>query len=316
MTTTSKNTFRPALEVLEDRLTPTVTWHGGPVMTHVVAENLYLGTDWYSHAGGRQMAQYLQGFTSTIVNSPYTDVLGWDGYGVGRGTALAGSYLNYNVPKYVFLTDTQIRACIQDSIHRGWAAQPYSNCLYVVFVEPGVAVMGSDGSTSVPGPNKFGGYHSYFVGTNAYGARATLPYAVIPYPAGINGNPQMYGYKNQADQLTDAASHEIAEAITDPTLRGWYDDRSGVGGEIGDLTVRYHQYLGNYYVQLVANRQGNPVGVANGPHYFVGPYGVVKYGAQALPTPAGQSIAALTAVFENLGSHHHKTGFAGDELAS
>lgn len=98
MTAASGNSFRPSMELLEDRLTPAVTFHGGAVLTNVVAENLYLGHDWYA-SGNYQMAQYLQGFTSTLVNSSYVDNLTRAGYGVGRGSTWAGSILNYNINK-------------------------------------------------------------------------------------------------------------------------------------------------------------------------------------------------------------------------
>src|SRR5262245_9689991 len=139
MQTTSDNSFRPTLEMLEDRLTPAVTYHGGAVLTHVAAENLYLGHDWYQ-TGNYQMARYLQGFTSTLVNSNYMDALTRAGYGVGRGTTWAGSILNYNIDKRFCVPDWQIQACIQQAINGRVAAQPGGNSLYVVFVEPGVAV--------------------------------------------------------------------------------------------------------------------------------------------------------------------------------
>src|SRR5712691_8051025 len=47
-----KKTARPPgavrleLEALEDRRTPTITYHGGSLMPHVEAQALYLGSDW------------------------------------------------------------------------------------------------------------------------------------------------------------------------------------------------------------------------------------------------------------------------------
>ncbi len=145
MATPFKNSFRPSLEMLENRLVPTVTYHGGTVLTHVEAENLYLGSMWNT-AGGMGMARSLEGFTSTIVNSRYMDLLTWAGYGVGRGTAYAGRVLNYNLGSYI--TDSQIEWSVQQAIRSGTVMQPGFDNVYVVFVQPGVDVVASDGSSS------------------------------------------------------------------------------------------------------------------------------------------------------------------------
>src|SRR5262249_32050373 len=67
-------------------------------------------------------------------------------------------------------------------------------------------------------------------------------YAVIPYPGGTN--PQAGGL-TAFQSLTDTASHELAEAVTDPYVdafgrpSGWGDytfDRSSIDeGEIADI---------------------------------------------------------------------------------
>jgi hypothetical protein len=299
MTNKSRNSFRPTVEMLEDRLTPAVTWHGGSVLTHVVAENLYLGHDWYQ-AGGIQTARYLQGFTSTLVNSNYMDDLTRAGYGVGRGSTWAGSILNYTINKQFCLADWQIQACIQQSIYNRVAAQPGGNSLYVVFVEPGVAVQDGSGATSMPGGG-FLGYHSFFLGRNIYGQQVYIPYAVIPCPGGVNGAPQMYGYPNAAAELTDVASHEIAESVTDPHLNGWYDDRLG---EVGDITVSFHQYLNGYYVQLISNRADQAMIVSSGPYYYDSSTGVIQVGSYDAQPARAHDLSATFAARTTKSAHH------------
>lgn len=308
MATASKNSFRPSVEMLEDRLVPTITYHGGALLPHVQAENLYLGSKW-NQSGGIQSAKYLQGFTSTLVNSSYMDALTRAGYGVGRGSTWAGSILNYNLNQWV--TDGQIRYGIQQAINNGHAAQPGSNSLYVVFVQPGTAVQAADGETSV---RDFAGYHSFFVGRDAAGHQRYIVYAVIAYPGGINGAPQKYGYSNEAAQLTDVASHEIAEAVTDPLSNGWYDNRWGLGGEIGDITNSYHQYFGGYYVQLVANQQDAPMRVSSGTVYYRGQPMAgssldAKPATTPLSAPSPSAPAALDHLFSRLREHWFDEGF-------
>ena len=44
----SRFCFRPVLECLDDRLVPTVTYHGGALLPHVEVQGMYLGSDWYN----------------------------------------------------------------------------------------------------------------------------------------------------------------------------------------------------------------------------------------------------------------------------
>src|SRR5262249_42561926 len=123
--------------------------------------------------------------------------------------------------------------------------QPSSNTLYVVFVEPGVVVDLGNGQTSA---NTFLAYHSSFT-SNGNAVR----YAVIPYH-GTGGNAQAPWLTSAADSLTVSASHEIAEAITDPDGTTWFD-RSG--NEVADIVNGSTVYLAGYAVQREAAIPGS-----------------------------------------------------------
>jgi hypothetical protein len=120
-------------------------------------------------------------------------------------------------------------------LSRGLVQPPDANRLYVIFVEPGVAVMDSRGATS-DRPGGFLGYHGAFTGFDAYGYAHAIRYAVITYPGAGTNNFFVPGL-NAFDTMTKVASHEIAEAVTDPDVNyarlGWYDDQRG---EISDIT--------------------------------------------------------------------------------
>jgi hypothetical protein len=103
--------------------------------------------------------------------------------------------------------------------------------LYVIFTAPGTVICTSDGCSD----KDFCGYHS---------ATGTYIYAVIPNQ--VSGctvpEPEPYaallGTPGGAlvDSTVSILSHEMMEAITNPTGRGWYDRSWGnQGGEIGDL---------------------------------------------------------------------------------
>src|SRR5207248_6537211 len=89
--------------------------------------------------------------------------------------------------------------------------------------------------------HNFFGYHSFFP------SRLVNPvyYAVIAHPS---GNGVFYSL-NEFQTLTKTASHELAEAVTDPGVGGWYDGRNGE--EIGDLAngPRDIGLLSGYVVQ-------------------------------------------------------------------
>src|SRR5262249_39609976 len=145
----------------------------------------------------------------------YFDALTQAGYGVGRGTATAGATLPVSVNKSYYLTDAQIQQDLQSAISSGKVQPPDPNRLYVVYVEPGVAVKAADGSTSI---RNFLGYHGAFAGKDASGRPVDVRYAVMPYPGGYNPTAASQGFASNFAALTAVSSHEIAESATDPDV--------------------------------------------------------------------------------------------------
>ncbi len=229
-----------------------VTYHGGPGLSNVKVQNLYLGSSWNTQ-GGRDWTAKLDKFTGYLVQSPFMDALKNAGYGVGRGQAFQGKILPYNLNPKEWLKDAAIRNAIQNAINQG-AMQPETNVLYVVYVEGGIGVIGADGGNST---KDFLGYHSYFIGKDAAGRKAYIPYAVVPLPVAPNITSK--GFPSDFAEVTSVTSHELAEAVTDPLLNGWFDGKQ----EVGDLAVGNYQYLNGYYVQLIANKQDKPMPLTN-----------------------------------------------------
>jgi hypothetical protein len=269
----TKSTVKLAVMRMEDRLTPTVGYYGGGVLPNVEVQNLYLGSDW-NQSANMATASKLDGYTSYLVGSPFMSTLYYAGYKVSTGTASPGRILNYNINKGQYLFDSNapsgavnstIQGDIEWAIHYGGAAQPDANRLYVVYVEPGVAVSVA-GETS---QTNFLGYHGAF--RDYYNSSVVVHYAVIDYPGGYNPTSQSQYFPNDFGDLTAVASHEIAESATDPNItlgaKGWYDASKGSLGEIGDIAVRYHQYLNGYYVQLIANGNDQPMALTTGTVY-------------------------------------------------
>jgi hypothetical protein len=265
----NKATFKPNLETLEDRIVPAFTYGGGPLLTNVAVQGIYLGSDWSNTAAGNPnpaSTSYFDGYLKYMVSSPFMTMLHVDGYNVNKGTFAPGVIDPVSLTqrtRSVFLTDSQIQSDVQAEITANKVQQPGANSLYVVFVEDNVPVETTYGANSI---HNFSGYHSMFVGTNSSGQLENIYYAVIPTPGGSVGN--VYGVQTntvtQAQEMTIVGSHEVAEAATDPIPGlGWYDFTNI--GEVGDLTKGQYYFLHGYAMQRIAAKNDQamtPAGAA------------------------------------------------------
>jgi hypothetical protein len=242
---------RLKLEQLEQREVLSVTYNGGALLSNVEVQGLYYGSDWYNNSTYYSQTGYLEGFLNNIAHSSYMDMLNGDGYGVGRGSFDGGKISLANINKAYYLTDATLHGVLQSYINNGTLKSPDANRLYVIFVEDSVAV--SNGSTN--SQRDFLGYHGAFAGNDFYGRPADIHYAVITYPGGSVGNASV-SWLSAMDQMTEVASHEIAEAVTDPNVNykslGWYD--SALNGEVGDITNQQVTYLNGYAVQRISDK--------------------------------------------------------------
>jgi hypothetical protein len=193
-------------------------------------------------------------FLANTVEGPYMDMLYNAGYGVGRGTVTQGRIDEAALSQVI--SDGQIQNQLVSLINHGQVSAPNSERLYMVYVEPNVEVTNSSGNSV----NNFAGYHSSFNMTYG-GQTTTIHYAVIPTPGGTVKNASANPYLTTFNEMTLAASHELAEAVTDPNpMRGWVDPYNGE--EIGDLAAGYGVTLNGYEVQEVGNKFGQRIAPA------------------------------------------------------
>src|SRR5262249_45511185 len=151
----------------------------------------------------------LDAYLAYLTKSPYMSALTSAGYNVGTGSATAGKIDSTALKAGSTITDASIQSRLAADIRSGLLAAPDANRLYVVFVQPNVAVnLGGGQGTTTQG---ILGYHGAF-GLNGTAIR----YAVIAYPGGTVHNSSLG--TSALDQLTDVSSHEIAEAATDPDV--------------------------------------------------------------------------------------------------
>jgi hypothetical protein len=263
-----RRTVRLGLETLESRVVPTVTYHGGAVLQNVEVQGVYYGSDWSGNAAYSTQRGQLDGFLQFIVKSGYTSQMLNNAYGTGAGSFSSGYTNPATLDKTQYLTDSAIRNFLRAGIGNGWLQQPDANRLYVVFVEDNVAVQDDSFWDSARGRydnsvQDFLGYHGAFAGSNGQ----DIHYAVIAYPGGSihlsSGTVANAGlsWLSSFNDMTEVASHELAEAITDPNVNyktlGWYDDQ--LNGEVGDLCNAQMVYAAGYAVQRIVDRNDQPM---------------------------------------------------------
>jgi len=255
----SRPVSRLGLEELESRLVLSLAYHSGPLLVHPDVEILYYGSQWLTDPTLKQQANQINQFFQTLTDSAYMDML--NEYGVGRGSLLDSVVANVASPRSI--DDTQIQNIVIHDVGSGMLQFPDTDRVYFVFTPPGTEVTFTDSSgtlnTSDNEPNvpHFDGYHSAVSGTLRTPA---LYYAVIPYPGGVNTLESGFSI---FQQITATASHELAEAATDPdTINGWIDDSQiqTNGGEIADLANGQDGTVLGYDVAYVwSNALSSPI---------------------------------------------------------
>ena len=216
---------------------PQVLSQGGPVLAAPRVVPIFFTGDDTARA---QLADFLE----QLAGSPYWTAITTE-YGVGR-LAIAPSVVTADPPPQ---TDTDLRAWLVanlDGTHPGWPA-PDTSTIYTVFLPEG-AVLTQGGSKSC---TAFGGYHD----ETMTAAGAPLVYALVPRCKSTSAGP--------LDEVTEATSHELLEASTDPlpVSNPAYDRVDAAhfvwgrtpGAELGDMCeaapAAYQPLVGSYMVQ-------------------------------------------------------------------
>jgi hypothetical protein len=217
--------------------------HGGPVIGSVEVVPIYWGSAWATGTNATLTTQ-LDQFFDYITGSPLIDLLheySTKNTQINRGERLKSVHVSGSEPGDAtktgrLVTDAQIQSSLQAWIRNKTVPATTANTLYFIYLPPNVTVTAPFGQSC----KDFCGYHS---------STGNIYYAVIPYancagcvfPGAI------------LDTLTEVSSHELCEAITNPTGNAWYDPNpygtDKAGDEIGDICNRQTQRLGGYMIQ-------------------------------------------------------------------
>src|SRR2546430_6419178 len=192
-----------------------LSYHGGPVLANAEVFLIFWGHAWTSDPLQEQIVH----FFDFVLQSSLLDQLSEysvPGISIGRGKFNGALIVDAKMPSSV--DDSDIQNFLRSQINEGFVPGFGANSLYFVFTPSGVKVtLQGDASCQ-----QFCGYHNV---TNE-----GIVYAVDPYDdcAGCQFVPG-----DILGSTTVPASHELCEAITDPTFEGWFDDSTGQ--EIGDI---------------------------------------------------------------------------------
>jgi hypothetical protein len=195
----SKVTFVPAPHAPF----PLVTAHGGPVLSRIELVPVYFAND--------PLQAELESFNTWIVNSDYWKTIGAD-YGVLPGTRLPPVSIASLPPATT--SDAQIASWLDARIADGTVPKPSAQTLLALFY-PASTTVTSGASKSCSG---FAGLHESTAVSNAV-FTGKVPFVIIPRCSFSPGD--------ELEIATDVASHEYAEAATDPfstSAPAWYLD--------------------------------------------------------------------------------------------
>ena len=194
-----------------------LTYRGGPLLPKVRVVNLFWGPNW---KGSALSAYFNRFFRALFLDGRFmTNLAQYSTDSITIGDGLFGGADTDPQAPPATIQDADIRGEIQAQIAAGHLRKPDASTVYFVFPPPHTQVINAAGAVSA---RDFTGYHNFVPGSDGFA------YAVIPYETTMPG----------PEYMTLPASHELAEAVTDPepgdTTLGWYDNRNG---EVGDIPV-------------------------------------------------------------------------------
>ena len=219
---------------------PDFKYNGGPVLRCPQVYGAFWGPQW-SNPAHVTRSNHLVQYMKDLLASKYMNVLSQ--YGVGFGAGAAGSYVKTTfvsgAPSQ--LNEPGIHSIIQACINSGALPEPpatHSNICLMIFLDESIAVRDPGIGVAMcepSGDNAFG-YHFDFVTTAGH----EFYYAVIPALSDTcltetcgGGGCSLSLAQPQEQRITQVASHEFAEMVTDPKFtKGWFGPSSDENGDI------------------------------------------------------------------------------------
>ena len=227
-------------------------YYGGPVLAHPrVVAVFWGGVD-------SQTAAHAGDFYTALLGSPaFSWLAEYDTktQKIGAGSFAKAVRISPST-RSRNLTDAQVEKELAAQIRKHALPASDADTVYMIHFAPGIRIdLEGAGSCESGG---FCGYHNAF---KSGGKR--IAYAVLPDMGQGSGCDLGCGSGTAFDRVTSVASHELAEATTDPEVGlasglaaplAWYDPN---GGEIGDLCAGETGRVRGYTVQKEWSNSAN-----------------------------------------------------------
>ena len=233
-----------------------ITYHGGPLLGVVGGNPVTAYYIWYGNWSGNTAVTILTDFIQNIAPSPYFNIntTYYNGSNVHVSNSVTfGGSTNTNTSVYgTSLTDAEIQSIVRDALVSG--RLPYDTS-GIYFVLTSADVTASSGfCTQYCGWHTYGTINGFNIKYSFVGNPDRCPSACEAQTTGPNGNAG-------ADGMASIIAHELEEAVTDPNLNAWYDNRGAENADkcawtFGSLSTagngsKYNMTLGsrNYLIQ-------------------------------------------------------------------
>jgi hypothetical protein len=246
---------RPAVELLEDRLTPTVFFqpqlgaespvpgHNGPTLSNTPVHLIFEGSYWENPTGITE-GDVIQSVSNILTSSylSYTTQYGTNGHAY-----LVDIQLDTSLPlTNGAFAESDLRTVAAKHVNNNVTFASLFNLsardLYLVITAPGV----TDGTNP-----DFGGYHDELTHLVPIGFGAGVPEEVPFGHVGISsGNRQ-----DQLDSFSQTFGHELVESMTDPYIRThdanrFYHGKNFTTNESYDEVADFEPNDGRYTYRL------------------------------------------------------------------
>ena len=223
-----------ASQSLSSNIFGSFTHQGGDIMPNPKLYNIFLGQ--YKSS----VITQLNAFTIDLVKSSIADVL--KQYGFVSGSVIGSAILETKVNNvsYRILNEPILQLIIQEAIDKQKIPAPAKDILYMIYLSDEISFDDPDLDVRCCGSNNNTafGFHHYFKAKSGepviYALTPSLSVNCIANTCTSSPSCAMSTTKQtQLERITQVASHEFAEAVTNPTGGGWYDTKSGE--EIADV---------------------------------------------------------------------------------
>jgi len=223
---------------------PEIPKHGGSVLHDPVIVTVTFPGD--------PLEGYLQTFDDAIGQTPWWTAANGE-YGVGAATG--GAHVVLTEPAPDTITDSGIRQWLAAKVVDGTLPEPTDQTIFALYY-PSSTTITLDVAGGGVSCNDFGAYHFNTNVTTATNTKVNTAYAVMPRCGGGQ------------EELTVSASHEFAEAATDPhpgsslayvlTTDGAWNPAGGETADMCEFVSGVQE--GDYYVTRVWSNKNAKIG--------------------------------------------------------